>query len=88
MSQSSKIVDTEEGPQEWSNYNRGMVGLDFGLLNARNQLILKVINPILDELIREIKLEHLTDSSTVYDVALLIQSKRDIEPQINGAVAH
>lgn len=50
---------------------------DFGLLNARNQLIVKLINPALDMLLLEPLHDHVTGSETLYDLTIYIKSKRE-----------
>jgi hypothetical protein len=72
------------GPEvEKLNYAAECLGLDFGLINARNQLIKQVCNPLLDMIINSIKedraLRSGTDSETKYKVAIVISSTRDID---------
>ena len=50
-------------------------GFDFGLLNARNQLISKVINPALDTLLIEPVHDHIIDSETVYSLTIYLKAE-------------
>ena len=54
-------------------------GFDYGLLNARNQLILKLINPALDTLLLEPVHDHVTGSETLYSLTLHLKSERDTD---------
>ena len=56
-------------------------GFDFGLLNARNQLISKLINPALDTLLAEPIHDHIVGSETRYSLTLFLKAESD---QING----
>lgn len=57
---------------------------DFGLLNARNQLISKVINPALDTLLLEPVHDHIVGSETTYSLTIYLKSERaaDDHPEI------
>lgn len=55
---------------------------DFGLLNARNQLISKIINPALDTLLVEPVHDHIIGSETRYSLTLYLKAHSDA---INGA---
>jgi hypothetical protein len=48
-------------------------GFDFGMLNARNQLISKVINPALDTLLVEPIHDHIIDSETRYSMTIYLK---------------
>lgn len=49
------VVSHTEGPQvERLNYGTSCKGIDFGLLNARNQLIKTVVNPLLDMILKSV----------------------------------
>ena len=62
-------------------YAGSMEGIDFGLLNARNQLVSKVINPLLDMVLVEPVHHHQIGSETRYTVSIHIK----VEPtDING----
>ena len=50
-------------------------GFDFGLLNARNQLISKVINPALDTLLTEPIWDHIKGSETQYSLTLHLKAE-------------
>jgi hypothetical protein len=50
-------------------------GFDFGLLNARNQLILNVINPALDTLLVEPIWDHIKGSETSYSLTLHLKAE-------------
>ena len=52
-------------------------GFDFGMLNARNQLIAKVINPALDTLLLEPIHDHVVGSGTKYSLTLYLKSEYD-----------
>jgi len=56
---------------------------DFGLLNARNQLIAKLINPALDTLLAEPIFDHIPGSETNYSMTLYLKAE---VPHINGAM--
>jgi uncharacterized lipoprotein YajG len=73
-----------EGPQvEKLNYAVECKDLDFGILNARNQLISKVVNPLLDMILNSVKedraLRQGTDSETEYKVSIVVTSERQLE---------
>jgi hypothetical protein len=62
---------------------------DYGLLNARNQLIAKLINPALDTLLAEPVFDHIEGSKTRYSLTLYLKAEiPDLEEQmpINGAL--
>ena len=72
------------GPQvEKLNYAVECKDIDFGMLNARNQLISKVVNPSLDMILAGVKqdraLRQGTDSETEYKVSIVVTSTRDID---------
>lgn len=50
-------------------------GFDFGILNARNQLISKVINPALDTLLVEPVWDHIQGSETSYSLTLHLKAE-------------
>ena len=50
---------------------------DFGLLNARNQLISRLINPALDTLLLEPIHDHVTGSETSYSITIYLKSERE-----------
>lgn len=52
-------------------------GFDFGILNARNQLISKVINPALDTLLVEPVWDHIRGSETSYSLTLHLKAEWD-----------
>lgn len=60
-------------------------GLDFGLLNARNQLIRQAINPALDTLLATPIFEHVVDSETRYSLQILLVSEREIADGVSDA---
>ena len=64
---------------EIKTYAAEVKDFDFGLLNARNQLIVKLINPLLDMLLIEPVHDHVTGSETSYDLTIYLKSKRDVE---------
>jgi len=72
------------GPQtEKLNYAVECKDIDFGLLNARNQLISKVCNPLIDMIMASVKqdraLRQGTDSETKYTVSIVVTSTRQID---------
>ena len=71
LPESSKI-DTKAYAIEVQNF-------DFGLLNARNQLILKLVNPALDTLLAEPIFDHVVGSETSYSLTIYLKSKRYID---------
>jgi len=54
-------------------------GIDFGTLNARNQLISKVIGPALDTMELDFRHDHIVGSKTHYTVVVMIKAEREIE---------
>lgn len=48
---------------------------DFGLLSARNQLIIKLINPALDTLLVEPIWDHIKGSETSYSLTLYLKAE-------------
>ena len=52
---------------------------DFGLLNARNQLVYKVINPVVDALLNEAKVDHVKDSGDRYQLKIYLIRERDTD---------
>ena len=68
------------GPQvETLNYGVECTGCDYGLITARNQLISRVINPLIDTIMETLKPDHIVDSGTTYKVAVVITSTREID---------
>jgi uncharacterized lipoprotein YajG len=73
-----------QGPAvEKLNYATQCTDVDFGLLNARNQLISKVCNPLLDMILDSLKKDRAvrqgTDSETLYTVSIVVTSNRPID---------
>jgi uncharacterized lipoprotein YajG len=73
-----------KGPEtEKLNYGVECKGIDFGLLNARNQLISRVVNPLIDKIMNAVKkdreMRHGTDSQTKYTISVIVTSTRDID---------
>lgn len=69
-----------KGPEtERLNYAVNCKDLDFGIISARNQLIKRVINPLMDMLDFKVKGEHIVDSKTTYTLSIVITSTRDID---------
>lgn len=73
-----------QGPQaERLNYACQCNDIDFGMLNARNQLISKVCNPLLDMILASVKEDRAirqgTDSETKYTVSIVVTSTRPID---------
>ena len=52
---------------------------DFGLLSSRNQLVLKVINPVVDALLNEARHDHVKDSGDRYQLKIYLIRERDVE---------
>ena len=68
------------GPEtERQNYAVECKDIDYGLFTARNQLIKKVINPLMDMIDAKLKADHVVDSKTVYTVSLVVTSTRDVD---------
>jgi hypothetical protein len=72
------------GPQvEKLNYGVQAVKVDFGMLNARNQLISKTINPLLDMIMAPLKEDRAlrggTGSGQRYTIAIVVTAERDID---------
>jgi uncharacterized lipoprotein YajG len=59
------------------NYGAECIDLDFGIMNARNQLISKVINPLLDMILAKIKADRVVGAE--YKVSIVVTSTRDID---------
>jgi hypothetical protein len=59
--------------------------ITFGTLNSRNQLVIKVLNPALDELLALPAYEHVTDSQTTYRIKIMLVSEREIEDELEAA---
>lgn len=73
-----------KGPEtEKLNYGVSCNGIDFGMLNARNQLISKVINPLLDKALIPLKQDRAlrggTDSGQRFTVNVVIVAERDLD---------
>jgi hypothetical protein len=72
------------GPEvEKLNYGVSCNSVDFGLLNARNQLISKVINPLIDKLMIPLKQDRAlrggTGSGQRYTVSVIVVAERDLD---------
>ena len=61
------------------SYAASVTAFDFGLLNARNQLIVRLINPLLDMLLLEPLHDHVTGSETLYDITIYLKSHRQVD---------
>jgi hypothetical protein len=84
LNESVEPFTAPKGPEvERLNYGCECIALDFGMLNARNQLISKVVNPLLDMILASIKqdraLRQGTDSETKYKLSVVVTSNRDID---------
>lgn len=76
----AQIEADPAGPAvETLNYGVSCKGVDFGMLTARNQLISKVINPLLDQILVPLKQDHVIDSETKYVVNVVVTATRDID---------
>lgn len=64
---------------EVKKYAMSCEGFDFGILTARNQLVQRVINPLLDTVELELKHDHIVGSETRYTLKILIESERPLE---------
>lgn len=62
-------------PTERKAYAIEVRNFDFGLLNARNQLISKVINPALDTLLTEPIWDHIQGSETNYSMTIYLKAE-------------
>jgi hypothetical protein len=61
------------------NYAVECKDLDYGIVTAPNQLIKRVINPLMDMIYQTLKPDHVVDSKTKYTLSLVITSTRDID---------
>jgi uncharacterized lipoprotein YajG len=65
------------------NYAVQAVRIDFGTLNARNQLIKTTVNPLLDMIMDPLKQDRAlrggTDSKQRYTVSIVVTAERDID---------
>lgn len=69
-----------KGPSiEKLNYAVECKEIDYGLLTARNQLIKRIINPLMDMIDETLKPDHVVDSKTSYTLSLVITSTREID---------
>lgn len=62
-------------PLETKSYAVSINEFDFGLLSARNQLMVKVIAPALDMLLTEPIWDHIKGSETRYSLSLLLKAE-------------
>jgi hypothetical protein len=72
------------GPQEEKlNYGVECKNVDFGMLNARNQLVSKILNPLMDKIMTPLKNDRAlngdTDQRVKYSVSLIVTAIREIE---------
>jgi hypothetical protein len=75
---------SEETPEtERLNYAVQCKGVDFGMLNARNQLVSKVINPLIDKLMLPLKKDRAlrggTGSGQRFTVSIIVTAERDVD---------
>ncbi len=69
-----------KGPSiEKLNYAVECKEIDYGLLTARNQLIKRIINPLMDMIDETLKPDHVVDSKTSYTLSLVVTSTREID---------
>ncbi len=73
------MVEAKGPSVERLNYAVECTDIDFGLLSARNQLIKKVINPLMDLIDERLKPDRVIDSHTVYKLSLVVTSTREID---------
>ena len=52
---------------------------DFGILSSRNQLVSKVINPVVDALLNEARHDHVKDSGDCYQLKIYLIRERDTD---------
>jgi hypothetical protein len=72
------------GPQEEKlNYGVECKNVDFGMLNARNQLVSKILNPLMDKIMTPLKHDRAlngdTDQKVKYCVSVIVTATREIE---------
>lgn len=73
-------IEPLPGPEvERLNYAVECKDLDYGIITARNQLIKRVFNPLMDMIENTLKPSHIVDSRTVYKLAIVITSTREID---------
>jgi hypothetical protein len=69
-----------KGPSiEKLNYAVECKEIDYGLLTARNQLIKRIINPLMDMIDETLKPDHVVGSKTSYTLSLVVTSTREID---------
>jgi hypothetical protein len=65
------------------NYGVECKSVDFGMLNARNQLIKNVVNPLIDKIMVPLKADRFlygdTDKGIKYTVSVIVTAIRDID---------
>ena len=75
--------NTESSNLEHLTYGVQCGNLDFGMLNARNQLVSKVFNPLMDKIMAPLKadraLRGCTDSKQRFTVSVIVTAERDVE---------
>ena len=72
------------GPQlEKLNYGVECKNVDFGMLNARNQLISRIVNPLLDKIMTPLKNDRALNGDTgkqvKYCVSVIVTATRELE---------
>jgi hypothetical protein len=74
------ITPLPKGPEtEKRNYAVECKDLDYGLITAPNQLVKRVINPLMDMIYAKLKPDHIVDSRTVYTLSLVVTSTSEID---------
>ena len=75
--------NTQDSNVEHLTYGVQCCNLDFGILNARNQLVSKVFNPLMDTILAPLKadraLRGATDSKQRFTVSVIVTAERDVE---------
>lgn len=87
MTPETSIIDARgltEGPlTEKLNYAVQCKDVDFGMLDANNQFIHKIINPLRDMILANIKKDRAlrggTGSKQRYTVSLVVTAERDLD---------
>lgn len=76
-------LEDETAETERLNYGVSCKNVDFGMLNARNQLVSKILNPLIDKLMIPLKQDRAlrggTHSGQRYTVNVIVTAERDID---------
>jgi len=80
---SAHDFSTSPAAMEKLNYGVSCAGVDFGMLNARNQLISKVVGPLIDKIMIPLKQDRALRGGTGveqrYTINVIVTAERDLE---------